>query len=109
LTETALAPTMTGVGGNVQVDCPCCGTKLVVDAATGTILSEERPKADPGASFEQAMTEVKSGAARREDAFSKAFQRTKNLDELLQKKFEEAKKKAANEPGGKPRNPLDFD
>jgi hypothetical protein len=39
------------VSGNVQVDCPCCGTKLVVDAATGTILSQERPKADPGASF----------------------------------------------------------
>ena len=71
--------------------------------------SEERPKADPGASFEQAMTEVKTGAARREDAFSKAFERTRNLDDLLQKKFEEAKRKAANEPGKKPRNPLDFD
>jgi len=100
---------VSGPGTNVHVDCPCCGTKLVVDAATGTILSEERPKADPGASFEQAMTEVKSGAARREDAFSKAFERTKNLDDLLQRKFEEAKKKAASEPGKKPRNPLDFD
>jgi len=100
---------MLRMGGNVTVDCPCCHTKLVVDAATGTILSEERPKADIGASFDQAMSDVKSGAARREDAFSKAFERTKNLDELLQKKFDEAKKKAANDPGGKPRNPLDFD
>ena len=97
------------MGGNVTVDCPCCHTKLVVDVATGTILSEERPKADLGASFDQAMSDVKAGPARREDAFSKAFERTKNLDELLQKKFDEAKKKAANDPGGKPRNPLDFD
>lgn len=97
------------MSGKVQVDCPCCGTKLVVDAATGTILSEERPKTDPTATFEQAMSHVKGGAARREDAFSKAFERTKNLDDLLEKKFEEAKRKAAGEPGGKPRNPLDFD
>ena len=97
------------MSNNVHVDCPCCGTKLVVDAATGTILSEERPKADPGATFDEAMHVVRSGAARREDAFSKAFARTKNLDDLLQKKFEEAKKKAASDPSKKPKNPLDFD
>lgn len=93
----------------VQVDCPCCKTKLVVDVATGAILSEERPKTDPSQSFEQAMTDVKSGPARREDAFTKAFDRTKNLDDLLQKKFEEARRKAATDPGGKPKNPLDLD
>ena len=93
----------------VGVECPCCGTKLVVDVATGTILSEERPKADPAATFDQAMNVVRTGAARREDAFSKAFERTKNLDDLLEKKFEEAKRKAANEPASKPKNPLDFD
>ena len=97
------------MNGKVQVDCPCCKTKLVVDAATGTILSEERPKADPTATFEQAMTDVKTGAARREDAFSKAFDRTKNLDDLLQKKFEEARRKAASDPSTKPKNPLDLD
>lgn len=98
-----------GVSGKVQVDCPCCKTKLVVDAATGTILSEERPKTDLTATFEQAMTDVKSGAARREDAFSKAFDRTKNLDDLLQKKFDEARRKAASDPDTKPKNPLDLD
>ena len=100
---------MRPLSANLIVDCPCCGTKLVVDAATGTILSEERPKADTGANFEKAMHEVKTGAARREDAFSKAFERTKNLDDLLQRKFDEAKRKAAEDPSEKPKNPLDFD
>jgi hypothetical protein len=100
---------MQGVSGKVQVDCPCCKTKLVVDAATGTILSEERPKADPGATFEQAMDEVRTGSKRREDAFAKAFDRTRNLDDLLQKKFDEAKRKAAEDPSVKPKNPLDWD
>jgi hypothetical protein len=97
------------VSGKVQVDCPCCKTKLVVDVATGVVLSEERPKTDLSATFDQAMTDVKSGAARREDAFSKAFDRTKNLDDLLQKKFDEARRKAASEPDTKPKNPLDLD
>ncbi len=91
-----------------KIVCPCCSTELTVDAATGEILAEERPKADPGASFEQAMQNVRSGSQRREEAFSKAFERTKHLDDLLGKKFEEAKKKAAQDD--KPwRNPLDND
>ena len=100
---------MNSVNGKVEVDCPCCKTKLVVDAATGTVLSEERPKADLGATFEQAMADVRSGSKRREDAFAKAFDRTRNLDDLLQKKFDEAKRKAAEDPTTKPKNPLDFD
>lgn len=92
----------------LRLTCPCCATKLAIDAKTGEILSEERPKADHGATFEKAMQEVRSGDARREDAFSKAFEKTKNLDDLLSRKFEEAKRKAADDPGPW-RNPLDND
>lgn len=91
-----------------RIVCPCCSTTLTVDAETGEILSEERPKADTAASFDQAMSAVRSGSARREEAFSKAFQKTRNLDDILQKKFEEAKKKAA-EDDAPPRNPFEAD
>ena len=60
----------------VELTCPCCGTQLVADADTGEILSEVRPRR-PGASFEEAVSEVRGGAKRREDAFSKAFDRTR--------------------------------
>jgi hypothetical protein len=90
----------------VDLTCPCCGTRLVADAATGEILSEERPKS--AKSFEDAVSEVRSGSKRREDAFSKAFDRTQRLDELLEKKFEEAKKKTEDD-GSRPVNPLDLD
>lgn len=92
----------------LQVCCPCCGTKLVLDAATGEILSEERPKADSEASFEQAMSEFRASSKRREEAFAKAFEKTKRLDDLLEKKFAEAKKKAADDKGP-PRTPFDLD
>jgi hypothetical protein len=91
----------------VEVTCPCCETKLVVDPGTGDILSEERPKT-PGKSFEDAMGEVRSGSKRRQEAFDKAFDKTKRLDDLLEKKFEEARKKAKDEPG-RPRSPFDLD
>ena len=91
----------------IQVSCPCCSTRMVVDVATGEILSEERPK-KPGKSFEDALGEVRSGSKKREDAFSKAFSRTRHQEEVLEKKFEEARKKTKDDPS-RPTNPLDLD
>jgi len=92
----------------VETVCPCCSTKLVIDASTGEVLAEERPKTDPKQSFDDAMTRVKGGEARRKDAFDKAFDRTQHMDDLLQKKFEEAQKKAAKDKS-KPIKPFDLD
>lgn len=92
----------------VRVTCPCCATKLVVEVASGEILSEERPEVDHAASFDSAFDKVRGGEKRRDEAFSKAFDKTKRLDELLSKKFEEAKKKAEKDDT-KPFNPFDFD
>jgi len=86
----------------VDVLCPCCGNRMKVDAASGEVLAEERPAPKPTKSFEQAMTDVKSGAQKREEAFSKAADRTRNLQDLLDKKFEEARKKAADDTGPPP-------
>jgi hypothetical protein len=93
----------------LDVECPCCGNKLVVDAATGDILSEDRPKPKPSKTFDQALGDVRAGAAKREDAFSKAFDQTKRMEDILEKKFEEAMKKADKDPNKKPRSPFDLD
>lgn len=92
----------------VETVCPCCDTKLTVDTETGDILAEERPKVDTEKSFNSALDAVRSGEQRRADAFDKAFDKTRHLDTLLGKKFEEAKKKAAKDTS-KPRNPFDLD
>jgi hypothetical protein len=82
---------------------------LTVDVETGEILAEERPEVDREKSFEKAVDQYKGGAKKREDAFSKAFDRTQKLDDLLSKKFEEAKKKAEKDESEKPHRPFDFD
>ena len=92
----------------VEVKCPCCNTRLVVDNETGDVLSEERPGSDHGKTFDSALSEVRAGANRRADAFSKAFDKTQRQDDLLSKKFDEARKKAAKDTS-KPRNPFDLD
>ena len=93
----------------VRVTCPCCGNAMVVDGASGEVLSEDRPKTKPAVSFEDAVGEVRAGAQRRQDAFDKAFDRTRRLDDLLDKKFEEAKRKAKENPDAKPTNPFDLE
>jgi hypothetical protein len=92
----------------VDVVCTCCRTKLVVDATSGEVLAEERPKIDASRTFDEAMGEVRRGAQTRDEAFSKAFERTRNQDDLLNKKFEEARKRAA-QSNDKPQNPFDHD
>lgn len=94
--------------GPLIVECPCCTTKLTLDRETGDVLAEERPRFDPTKTFEKAMAEVREGGQRREDAFSKAAERTRRSEDVLGKKFEEAMKKASKDDTPF-RNPLDLD
>jgi hypothetical protein len=96
------------MGDRIDVTCPCCQTRLTVDSATGEVLAEQRVKAGPSKTFDGALDEVRTGTKRREEAFAKAFDRTQNLEDLLEKKFEEARKRAAQDPT-KPSRPFDYD
>lgn len=97
------------MAATLSVTCPCCGDVLTVDAATGDVLAEQRPAQKPIKSFDEALGDVRGGAARRQDMFDKAFDRTRRLDDILDKKFEEARKKAAEDPNKKPTNPFDLE
>ncbi len=93
--------------GEIKITCPCCGNLMTVDPETGEILAEERPAHKPK-SFDEAADEVRGGAKRREEAFTKAADKTRRLQDTLDKKFEEARKKAADDKT-RPRTPFDFD
>jgi len=92
----------------VEAKCPCCSTLLTIDSATGEILAEERPNQDHSKTFDDAMSHVRGGTQRRQQVFEKAFTKTQHLDELLEKKFEEAQKKASKDKS-KPANPFDLE
>lgn len=85
-----------------EISCPCCATKLTVDAASGAILFEERPERR-STSWDEA---VASGKRQQEDAvrqFEQGIERELNADELLEKKFREALKRADKSDSPPPR------
>jgi hypothetical protein len=86
----------------LDLKCPCCSTKLVVDRVTGDILHEERVKKSE-VSWEYALNAGKNKKAEAEALFSEGMDRERRSDEILTKKFEEALKRADKSDAPPPR------
>lgn len=91
----------------IDLRCPCCSTKLVVDRDSGEILYEERPK-KLGPTWEEALLAGKQRQDEAEALFTKGMERERHADDILEKKFREALKRAdkSDEP---PRRIFDLD
>lgn len=88
------------------VPCPCCTAELVIDPESEAVISHEVPRSRT--SFEEAFSAEKTRHARTDERFGRAMDQQQKRVDILSKKFEEAKKKAAK--SDKPvRNPLDWD
>jgi len=97
-------------GENLNVTCPCCKAKLVVDPVFGAVLSHEAPpKAGPNIDLEKAHDILAEQKRQREDKFADSFFQETHKEDILAKKFEEAMKKAKDAPTGKPIRDFDLD
>ncbi|HTH51714.1 MAG TPA: hypothetical protein VL501_07260 [Pyrinomonadaceae bacterium] len=90
------------------ITCPCCESTLVVDAATGALLSHEEKKKMLG-SFEDLQGELSKQKELREQIFAQEMSSMKDRERLLEEKFREAMKRADSNEGTPYRNPLDLD
>ena len=77
----------------LDVTCPCCQTRLTLDAGDGTVLLEERPK-KPGKGWDEVVQIGTDKQAAAERMFQQNMDRERNADEILDKKFREALKRA---------------
>ncbi|MBI2822093.1 MAG: hypothetical protein HYX74_07690 [Acidobacteria bacterium] len=95
----------------VAVECPCCGAKLEIDVASGKILFSEESRQPPkDFSFEGQLERIRKQKEQSDQLFSKAVQDEAERKKLLERKFEEAQKRArADKSGIPPRNPFDLD
>ena len=87
-----------------EVSCPCCSAMLKVDVASRAVISHippERPKTFND--FEEAARAMKEQDRRRESLFRQSVEAEKNKAELLEKKFQEAVKRAKETPDAAPR------
>jgi hypothetical protein len=96
----------------LSVRCPDCGSELVLDAATGEVLSHRRAKQPPagGKDLDALLQGLDDDKARAENIFQREVAAMKDRDRLLEEKFREALKRAEEDPDqGPPRRPFDLD
>lgn len=86
----------------VQVTCPCCRAVLTVDLPSGEVLMHKEVRTKPEVDLHKAAEALKEDAGRRRDVFQKSLQAEKNKGETLKKKFDEAMKRAKEEPDQPP-------
>lgn len=94
----------------VQVTCPCCQAKLSVDTELAVVLSHEAPpRAAPDVDISDAARILREQAQKREDKFRESWEAEKKKEDVLTRKFEEALKKAKDQPLDKPVRDVDLD
>ena len=95
----------------IEVTCPCRSALLKVDTATGEVIAHTAAvKPRMFNDMEEAARAMKEQDSRRESIFRQSVEAQKHASELLEKKFQEAVKKAKESPDtGKPIRDFDLD
>jgi len=94
-----------------EVTCPCCNAVLKVDPETQAVIAHTaavKPKMFND--IEEAARAMKEQDNRRDSIFRQSVEAQKNASDLLEKKFQEAVRKAKESPDtGKPIRDFDLD
>jgi molecular chaperone DnaK (HSP70) len=102
---------MANTDSNFDLTCPCCGALMKVDVATRAVISHTAPvKPRMFNDMEEAARAMKEQDSRRESIFRQSVEAQKHASDLLEKKFQEAVKKAKETPDtGRPIRDFDLD
>jgi hypothetical protein len=113
--EPRLAPTILTVMAKpkketFEVACPDCGAMLLIDASTGVVVSHTpAPRKRTFEDLETAAKAMREQDERKESIFRQSIDAEKNKEDLFEKKFAEALRKAKDAPEGKPLREFDLD
>jgi hypothetical protein len=100
---------MARLKSEIEVDCPCCRSSLVIDVNLGRVVSHREPERGDKPELHDASRILADQAARREALFEQSIQNEKGRDDALSRRFEEALKQASTEPVSKPLRDFDLD
>jgi len=94
-----------------EVTCPCCSAVLKVDPETQAVIEHtDAVKPKTFNDIEEAARAMKEQDNRRDSIFRQSVEAQKNASDLLEKKFQEAVRKAKESPDtGKPIRDFDLD
>lgn len=84
---------------NFEVGCPCCGAVLKVDSETHAVISHVAPiKPKMFADLDDAHKAMREQEGRKESLFRQSVEAERNKADLLEKKFQEAMRRAKETP-----------
>lgn len=94
-----------------DLTCPCCGALMKVDAERQAVISHLAPvKPKTFNDMEEAARAMKEQDSRRDSIFRQSVEAQKHAGDLLEKKFQEAVRKAKESPDtGRPIRDFDLD
>jgi hypothetical protein len=93
-----------------EIACPDCGAMIQVDGATGLVVSHTpAPRTRMFEDLETAAKAMREQDERKESLFRQSVEAEKNKEDLFEKKFAEALRKAKDAPDGKPFREFDLD
>jgi hypothetical protein len=92
-----------------ETTCPCCQSKLVIDANLRRIVRHEEPVRGDRPELSDAQQILAQEAARREAIFQDSVAAEKTRGDALSRRFEEALRQARQEPITKPTRDFDLD
>jgi hypothetical protein len=82
-----------------EVTCPDCGAMLKIDPETRSVVSHTpAPRKRTFEDFETAARAMREHEERKESIFRQSVEAEKNKEQLFDKKFEEALRKARESP-----------
>lgn len=97
---------------HLTVTCPECEGRLIVDVATGEVIAHKKARQPVagGKDFDELLTDLDREKDEAEEVFSREMAAMKDRDRLLEEKFNEALRRAEEDPDeGPPARPFDLD
>jgi hypothetical protein len=93
-----------------EIACPDCGAMILIDATSGIVVSHTpAPRKRTFEDLETAAKAMREQEERKESIFRPSIDAEKNKEDLFEKKFAEALRKAKDAPEGKPLREFDLD
>ena len=95
----------------LEIACPDCGAMVKIDVAARAVISHTpAPRKRTFEDFDQATRHLREQEERKESLFRQSLEAQKNQEDVFNKRFAEALKKAKETPDtGKPLREFDLD
>ena len=100
---------MAKLKSELEIECPCCKSTLIVDVNLGRVVDHKEPESGQKVELTDVHKILSEEAGRREAIFNQSVESERTRGDALSRRFEEALRQAKDEPITKPKRDFDLD